>query len=182
MSESQQLTVSGRTVRMLCLAGGLGVAVVAVAALTAALPAASANAAEPTRQTTVQLGARSGALCPSGVVLRGLFDITRDITTYYDADGNPVRRLSSNRAEGTWSNPNTGAWLAATVVLEIHTDLTTGERFNTGSNSRTWLPDGGGVAIGAAGLQLFDASGALVDHFGPDTDTERAQLCEALGA
>jgi hypothetical protein len=43
------------------------------------------------------------------------------------------------------------------------------------------LPDGG-VAIGVAGLQLFDATGALVDHFGPDTQTERAQLCAALGA
>jgi len=38
------------------------------------------------------------------------------------------------------------------------------------------------VAIGVAGLQVFDATGALVDHFGPDTQTERAQLCAALGA
>jgi hypothetical protein len=146
---------------------------------TVLLPAA--NAMEPTRQTVVIVGVRSTAPCPSGVLLRGLFDITQDITTYYHADGNPIRRLSSNRAEGTWTNPNSGAWLASIVVSEVHLDLTTGERFATGSGARNMLPDGG-VAIGVAGLQLFDASGALVDHFGPDTQTERAQLCAALGA
>ena len=61
-------------------------------------------------------------------------------------------------------------------------DLTTGESFSTGTNSRTFLPGGGGVAIGAAGLQIFDAAGRLIDHHGPDSDAERAQLCEALGA
>lgn len=175
MFRSPHTREPARAWRRLAAAGTLGIA------LTAALPATSANAAAPTRQTTVQLGSRSGALCPSGVVLQGLFDITRDITTYYDPDGNPVRRLSRNRAEGTWSNPNTGAWLASFVVSEVHLDLTTDERFATGSNARNMLPDGG-VAIGLAGLQLFDASGALVDHFGPDTATERAQLCDALGA
>lgn len=146
----------------------------------AALPSA-ASATEPTRLTIVTVGAHSGALCPSGVELRGLFDITQDVTTYYDADGTPIRRLSSNRAEGTWTNPNNGAWLASTVVSEVHVDLTTGARFVTGSGARNMLPDGG-VAIGVAGLQIFDATGALVDHFGPDTQTERAQLCAALGA
>ena len=67
-------------------------------------------------------------------------------------------------------------------MRQIHTDLTTGQFFSTGSNSRTFLPGGGGVAIGAAGLQIFDSSGHLVDHFGPDSDEERAQLCAALGA
>lgn len=150
-------------------------------ALTATLPAAPASAVEPTRRTVVTLGAHSTAPCPSGVVLRGLFDITQVITTYYDEDGIPVRRLSNNRAEGTWTNPNTGTWLTSMVVSEVHFDLTTGERFVTGSNARNMLPDGG-VAIGVAGLQIFDATGALVDHFGPDTQAERAQLCAALGA
>jgi hypothetical protein len=174
MSQSQQLTVPARIARMICLAGGLGIA------LIAALPA-PARAVEPTRQTVVQQGVHSTAPCPSGVVLQGLFDITRDITTYYDQAGTPVRRLSVNRAEGTWTNPNTGAWLAAEVVRQVQTDLTTGESFSTGSSSRTFLPGGGGVAIGAAGLQVFDAAGQLVAHYGPDSDSERAQLCAALG-
>ena len=146
-----------------------------------ALPAGSAQATEPTRQTVVQV-LHTGAPCPDGVVLQGLFDVTRQITTYYDAAGAPVRQLQVNSAEGTWTNPTTGAFLEAVVVREIHTDLVTGEIFSTGSNSRTFLPGGGGVAIGAAGLQVFDASGQLVDHYGPDSATERAQLCAALGA
>ena len=175
MSESKPATSPGRWVRMLCLASGLS------AVAVAALPG-PATAVEPTRQTVVQTGVHSTAPCPSGVVLQGLFDITRDITTYYDQAGAPVQRLSVNRAEGTWTNPDTGAWLAAEVVRQVHTDLATGDSFSTGTNSRTFLPGGGGVAIGAAGLQVFDASGQLVAHDGPDSDTERAQLCEALGA
>ena len=174
MFDSPSARHVGRALGRFSCAGVLGLGV------CAALPSA-ANATEPTRQTVVTVGAHSTALCPSGVVLQGLFDITRDITTYYDADGISVRRLSSNRAEGTWTYPNTGAWLASIVVSEVHFDLTTGGRFATGSGARNMLPDGG-VAIGVAGLQIFDATGALVDHFGPDTESERAQLCAALGA
>jgi hypothetical protein len=104
------------------------------------------------------------------------------MTTFYDAAGEPVQRISINSAEGTWTNPLTGDWLSSVVVREIHTDLTTGESFSTGTNARTWLPGGGGVAIGGAGLMVFDAAGHLLEHFGPDTATERAQLCAALGA
>ena len=57
----------------------------------------------------------------------------------------------------------------------------TGEFFTTGDNVVTKLPDGG-VAIGGAGNTAFDAAGNLVEHNGPDTTTERAQLCAALGA
>ena len=174
MAGSLTWFASRGVLRGLCLAGGMAVA--------AALPTTFAQAAEPTRQHVEQLGVHTSAPCPSGVVLQGLFDITRDVTTYYDETGNPVRRLSANRAEGTWTNPGTGAWLAASVVRQVFTDLATGESFSTGTNSRTLLPGGGGVAIGAAGLQIFDAAGRLVDHYGPDSDAERAQLCGALGA
>jgi hypothetical protein len=145
-------------------------------------PVAQAMAVEPTRQTVVQLGAHTTAPCPSGVVLQGLFDITREIVTFYDRDGAPASLLSVNRAEGSWTNPMTGASLEAEVGRQVRTDLSTGESFSAGSNSRTFLPGGGGVAIGAAGLQIFDASGKLVAHYGPDSEKERAQLCAALGA
>jgi hypothetical protein len=159
----------------LALAGLLGLTA------TAALPVAGAAAAQPTRETLTQV-LHSGAECPSGVVLQGLFDVTREVTTFYGSGGDPVSRLSINSAEGTWTNPLNGAVLTARVVREIHTDLTTGESFSTGTNSLTRLPGGGGVAIGGAGLSVFDSAGRLVEHFGPDTATERAQLCTALGA
>lgn len=175
MTGAQQTRKRARLAGSIAAAGALGLGA------AVALPAGSAQATEPTRQTVVQV-VHSGAPCPDGVVLRGLFDVTREITTYYDSAGNPVRQLQVNSAEGTWTNPITGAYLDAVVVRQIHTDLVTGEIFSTGMNTRTFLPGGGGVAIGAAGLQVFDASGHLVEHYGPDTDTERAQLCAALGA
>jgi hypothetical protein len=173
MSTSQGSPALAASARRLAVTGTFAMAAIVI-------PAADAHATEPTRQTVQQV-LRSGAPCPSGVVLQGLFAVTRRITTYYDTSGTAITQLQVNSAEGTWTNPNTGASLNAEVVREIHTDLTTGESFSTGSNSRTFLPGGGGVAIGAAGLQVFDASGRLIDHYGPDSDTERAQLCAALG-
>jgi hypothetical protein len=38
------------------------------------------------------------------------------------------------------------------------------------------------VAIGGAGRLVFDAQGRLIEHDGPNSESERAQLCEALGA
>ena len=63
----------------------------------------------------------------------------------------------------------------------FHKDLVTGEQFSTGPNLVTHLPDGG-IAIGGAGRLVFDSSGQLVEHVGPDTDAERAELCAAIGA
>lgn len=175
MFGSQHSRATRGSTRRLAAAGAVGLAMVIM------LPPATAQATEPTRETVEQV-LPTTALCPSGTVLQGRFNVTRVITTFYDADGIAVAQLQVNSATGTWTNPNTGASLEAAVVRQIHTDLTTGQFFSTGSNSRTFLPGGGGVAIGAAGLQVFDASGHFVDHFGPDSDKERAQLCAALGA
>jgi hypothetical protein len=170
-------TGAGRALRNFTLAGVLGLGVSTV------LPAAGADAVEPTRQTITQVGVHfTAAPCASGLVPLGLFDVTREITTYYDADGTPVRRLSRNRAQGFYWNPITGARVDAIVVREIHSDLITGESFSTGVFAHIWLPDGGGVAMGMAGLSVFDSAGQLVEHAGPDTATEQAQFCAALGA
>lgn len=175
MFRSLRCRNSSRTGLRLACAAAIGLAT------PAAIPMAVAQAAEPTRQTITEV-LHTAAPCPSGVVLQGLFDVTRDVTTYYDQDGLAIRRLQINSAEGTWTNPLTGDWLASSAVRQIHTDLITGETFSTGSDARTFLPGGGGVAIGRAGLTLFDATGHFIDHFGPDSATERAQLCAALGA
>jgi hypothetical protein len=142
--------------------------------------ASSSGAVAPTRQV-VTLTSRSPVPCPSGVVLAGVFDVVRDITTFYDQDGNPVSQLWVASFEGTITNPLTRASLPSKGVRIFHRDLVTGEFFTTGDNIVTKLPDGG-VAIGGAGRLAFDAAGNLVEHDGPDTATERAQLCAALGA
>jgi hypothetical protein len=159
---------------------GLVTAAVAAAALAALAISGTASAVEPTRET-VHVVSRPTTPCPSGTTLQGVFGVTREITTFYDSDGTPVRSLWVASFEGTWTNPTNGSSLPADGVRTFHIDLLTGELFTTGTNIVTKLPDGG-VAIGGAGRLVFDAQGRLVEHDGPDSATERAQLCAALGA
>src|SRR5215213_6230156 len=142
-------------------------------ALPLALAAPTA-AVEPTRDT-VHVTTNTPAPCPSGVVLIGVFSVTREITTFYDNDGNAVRQLWVATFEGTFTNPLTGAWLPNGGVRIFHRDLVTGEFFTTATNIVTKLPEGG-VAIGGAGRLVFDSAGRLAEHNGPDTAQERAQL------
>ncbi|MGZ6680383.1 MAG: hypothetical protein ACXVFK_09245 [Solirubrobacteraceae bacterium] len=69
--------------------------------------------------------------------------------------------------EWTWTNPTTSLSLPPEIRV-FNRDLAK-------------LPQGG-VAIGGAVRLVFDGAGNLVAHEGPDTATERAQLCTALGA
>jgi hypothetical protein len=147
--------------------------------LAGAVPATAAADA-PTRET-VLVKSTAAAPCPSGITLVGAFDLIRAITTFYDQDGQPVSQLWVASFEGTWTNPLTGATLPNSGIRVFHRDLVTGELFTTGTNVVTKLPDGG-VAIGGAGLTVFDAQGRLIEHRGPDSATEREQLCIALGA
>lgn len=141
---------------------------------------ATAAALEPTHET-LNVTTITPVPCASGVTLIGDFDVTREITTFYDADGTAVRQLWVASFEGTTTNPQTGASLPNRGVRIFHRDLVTGELFTTGTNVVTKLP-GGGVAIGGAGRLVFDSAGRLVEHNGPESSEERAQLCAALGA
>lgn len=155
----------------------LFIAIPLIAAL--AVPATAA-AVEPTRRT-VSFTTLAPRPCPSGLTLIGVFNVSEEITTFYDSDGTPVRELSIMSVEVTTTNPLTGESLPGRGVRVFHRDLVTGEFFTTGDNAVTKLPDGG-VAIGGAGRLVFDAQGRLIEHNGPDSESERAQLCEALGA
>lgn len=145
-----------------------------VAAL--AVPATAA-AVEPTRET-VQATTRITTTCPNGDVIVGVFDVTREITTFYDSDGRPVRQLAVVTIEGTTTNLSTGESVPNFGLRVFHRDLLTGELFTTASNVVIQLP-GGGVAIGA-GRYVFDAQGRLIEHNGPDADREFAERCAAL--
>lgn len=142
-----------------------------------ALPATAA-ALEPTR-TTVHVTTRNAFTCPNGATLANVFDVTREITTFYDNDGTPVRELWVASFEGITTNTSTGASLTNFGVRVFHRDLVTGELVTTGTNVVTKLPDGG-VAIGGAGRFLFDAQGRQIEHNGPDMADERLELCAAL--
>jgi hypothetical protein len=141
---------------------------------------ATAAAVEPTRET-LHVTTITLVPCASGVTLVGVFDVTREITTFYDNDGTAARQLWVASFEGTTTNPQTEQSLPNRGIRIFHRDLATGELFTTGTNVVTKLPDGG-VAIGGAGRLVFDSAGRLVEHNGPESTEERAQLCAALDA
>lgn len=142
---------------------------------------ATAAAVEPTRETvTLHRVVNPFVTCP-GFAVVGVFDITREITTFYDQDGTPVMRIIHADVTGTVTNAVTAYSLPADGVRIFHYDLTTGQFFSTGSNAVTPLP-GGGTAIPGAGRLVFDAQGQLIEHTGPDSPDEIAQLCAALAA
>ncbi len=151
-----------------------------VAALAVPLAlATTATAAEPTRESvTLHRVVNPFVRCP-GFAVVGTFDITRDITTYYDQDGTAVKRIIYADITGTVANAVTGYSLPTAGVRIFHFDLVTGEEFTTGSNNFTKLPTGG-VANAGAGRLVFDAQGRLIDHRGPDSPEELSQLCAAL--
>jgi hypothetical protein len=152
--------------------------VIAALALPLAL-AATATAAEPTRETvTLHRVFNPFVSCPGFAVI-GTFDVVRDITTYYDEGGTPVKRIIHADVTGTVTNATTGYSLPTAGVRIFHFDLVTGEEFTTGSNNVTKLPTGG-VGVGGAGQLVFDVQGNLIEHHGPDTAAEQAELCAAL--
>jgi hypothetical protein len=143
-----------------------------------AIPATAA-AVEPTRATTVVHPVFNPyKQCP-GFIVTGRFDVVREITTFYDQDGTPVRRTIHAAITGSVTNAATGYSLAAAGVRIFHYDLSDGSYVVTGDPAFEQLPDGG-TARTATGLLIFDALDNLVDYHGPDQAEELAQLCAAL--
>ncbi len=141
--------------------------------------AGAASAVEPTRETvTLHRVINPFVTCPGFAVI-GEFDLVREITTFYDQDGTPVKRIIYAEIAGTVTNAVTGYSLPTAGVRVFHYDLTTGEFFSTGSNTLIKLPNRGAATLGTGRL-VFDAQGRLVEHAGPDSADEIAQLCAAL--
>jgi hypothetical protein len=141
--------------------------------------AAPAAAVEPTHDVvTLHRVINPFVTCPGFTVI-GEFDLTREITTFYDEAGTPVKRIIYAEITGTVTNALTGQSLPTAGHRIFHYDLVTGELFTTGSNNFTKLPDGG-VAIAGAGRLVFDVQGRLIEHDGPDSADEIAQTCAAL--
>lgn len=158
---------------MLCLAP--------VAAAGFAAAAAPARAAEPARETlALHTVANPWALCP-GFAVVGVFDLELRVTSFFDDNGALASRIVHATIDGTLTNAASGYSLATGGVRVFHYDFAAGIVVTTGTNNFTKLPDGG-VAIGGAGRLVVDPSGRILEHNGPDSAEERAQLCAALGA
>jgi hypothetical protein len=118
--------------------------------------------------------------CPD-FAIRSTFFVDRRVTTYYDADGTPIRRLIVGNFPGEVQNVATGYTLPAHNVRIISIDLLTGEQRSTGTNVRVYEPNGGTIQL-TAGIQVFDASGALIFSGGRLDLPPTPELCAALAA
>jgi hypothetical protein len=114
-------------------------------------------------------------------VVKATFDLTREITTFTDEAGTPVRRQIHATVDGVLSNSVTGSSLASNGVRNFSFDLVTLTSFSTGSNTIVHQPGGGGtITLGTGRLQFDDTTGQLVGYHGPTDDGEYDDLCAAL--
>ena len=151
--------------------------ILATAAL-ATLTAQGAAAAGPTREIVHANPQFDIGEC-SGDTIHASFDVTRTVTTWYDAAGNPVRRLVHANIPGTLTNIATGMTLQTIGVRVIRIDLITGVRTSTGTNVHVVLPGKGTVQIGA-GRFVIDNQGNIVSEHGRLDEDLTDELCTAL--
>jgi hypothetical protein len=142
--------------------------------LLAAMPAAATSPTTIEEEFTRVINGH----CPD-FAFRTTFWVDRRTTTYYDADGTAIRRVVYGNFPGQVQNLATGYTLPADNVRVIAIDLLTGEQRSTGTNVRISEPNGGTVQL-TAGIQEFDASGALVFSGGRLDMPGSPALCEAL--
>jgi len=107
---------------------------------------------------------------------------TVKITTYFNAQGDPIRRLFQGTARGTLTNSVTGFTVKdAPSIRNGFLDLVTGRVTNVGVDFHITVP-GSGVVVLQAGRIVFDGAGPPIfiagPHFPPPV--QMAMICAAL--
>jgi hypothetical protein len=158
--------------------------VVTSVAVMVALPAAAASAAGPDHFTIGgSFGpdlALAGTVCDFTYSQEGSF--TGNVKLFRDAQGNPIRRVTTFDQTLVHRNVDTGRALTERIHFVVNTDFATGTQVFTG---QTWhLRDvgGGKVVVAGAGLfELVQSTGEFL-RFTPNTRTDFAgTICPALG-
>jgi hypothetical protein len=106
------------------------------------------------------------------------FNSERRVTTFYDQDGTPIRRVVHAKIPGTITNSVTGKMLAAFGERTIITDLVTGAVSSTGTNVHVVVPGEGTVELGAGHFGIDDDGNPFAD--GRLDGPAPVALCEAL--
>ena len=171
----QRLT--GRWV--LALAATVSIAAVVVGAASADTPTFSEDNTHLVTDPYIKCGT---------FVVVGDFNVTRTIATFYDEDGNAIRRVAHISVDGTLRNSATDASLDFMREGTFTQDLIDGSTVTAGQRTRVTTP-GGGIVLQDMGRILREA-GAIVFEAGPTDfldyqsgDSSGVQdLCAALSA
>jgi hypothetical protein len=116
--------------------------------------------------------------CP-GFDVTATFDPTRRITTFYNAEGTPIREQVHAEVPGIVTNAVTGKSLPTIGVRNLTTDLLTGETRSTATNVHIVVPGQGTVQL-AAGFSEIDGDDNLVKEVGRQDPPVTPALCAAL--
>ena len=152
------------------------------AAIALALSVGSVAAAAP---TTVEVSLHSSQpnflACP-GFAVHAEIDVSRRITTFYDAAGAPIRIVFHVTGIGTLSNPLTGKSLPDEGHFTRTTDLVAGTTTFSGSLRVDTAP-GFGAVYQVVGRITFGPDGSLQFEAGPhdDLDGNLGAICAYLG-
>jgi hypothetical protein len=115
--------------------------------------------------------------CP-GFAILATFDFDRRVSTFFDADGTPIRQTIHAQLHGFTTNVSTGYSIPSFGTRYIETDFRTGEVKSTGTNSHFLLPGTGTIQLGA-GLVITD-DGQVVQANGRLDPGGSPALCVAL--
>jgi len=159
------------------LALAIGGALVAVA-----LSIGTAVAAAPSTIEVSFHSSRPTFLACPGFAVDGEFDVTRRITTFFDAAGSPIRIVAHVTGTGTLSNPLTGKSLPDENHFTVTTDLVTGTRTFAG-DVRVDTAPGVGLVFQVVGRLVFAPDGSVQFESAPhdDLDGNLGSLCAYLG-
>jgi hypothetical protein len=170
--------------RFRLLPASLAVVVVALFTLPVAVSAAPPLVETFTNEDSFQF-AGPCANAPD-VTLVETFTETVRVTTFFDADGTPVRAQIHVNFAGVVTNPVTGASVEDNGHQMLIQDLVTGTETQVGLVFSSTVP-GVGVVFHDVGRVVFDADGNVIFEAGPHDvlHTEgphpvRARFCEAL--
>jgi hypothetical protein len=105
-------------------------------------------------------------------------DVTRRITTFYNSDGTPIRRVFHISVDGTMTNSVTGTSLSLTREGTVTLDLVDGSMVTAGQRTRTVAP-GEGIVLQDMGI-IVREGGVIVFQAGP-RDFLDYQLGDATG-
>lgn len=141
-------------------------------------PVTSAFALEPTFETFHDEGTQS--LDCGSFVASGPYQQDGRVTTFYDADGNPIRDAVFIQFVGTLTNPLNGKTLTDTDSFTILFDLQKGTVTGVGLTFHMKLP-GGGVAVLDAGKIYIDGDGNVTLAGRRDVEYRGEEvICKAL--
>jgi hypothetical protein len=113
-----------------------------VGAIVALATAAPAAADPPTRMTSTIVVDEPmvSFVCPNGSAVFSAFELTRTITVFYDAEGDPIRRVRQARFEGTLYSEDLSRAVASGGRIHRVEDFVQGTNTITGGLGFATLP------------------------------------------